>query len=89
VRGVSQSAGWGTPQTDALGTSNTGADIRGGGGFGDGFGGRFGCGDGGFRRFLQLDEPALKGVAQLTGGSYYRPSTPMGCSKSTSAGRAS
>ena len=43
--------------------------------FSDGFGGGFGGGfDGGgnFRRFLLLDEPTLQGIADLTGGSYYR-----------------
>jgi Ca-activated chloride channel family protein len=41
--------------------------FRGGfGGFGGGFGG------GGFRRYLVLDESTLRGVADMTGGSYYR-----------------
>lgn len=43
--------------------------------FSDGFGGGFGSGFGGggnFRRFLLLDEPTLQGIADLTGGSYYR-----------------
>lgn len=50
----------------------------GGGGFGGGrdfsgggFGGGFG-GGGGFRRFLILDEDTLQGMADLTGGEYYR-----------------
>ncbi len=38
-----------------------------GGGFGDGFGG-----GGAPRRFLVLDEPTLQGVAEMTGGEYYR-----------------
>jgi Ca-activated chloride channel family protein len=38
----------------------------GGGGFGGGGGG------GSFRRFLLLDEPALREMADLTGGSYFR-----------------
>jgi Ca-activated chloride channel family protein len=44
--------------------------------FGDGFGGGFfgGFGGGGrnFRRYLLLDEPTLRGVADITGGSYFR-----------------
>ena len=43
--------------------------------FSDGFGGGFGgglSGGGSFRRFLLLDEPTLQGIADLTGGSYYR-----------------
>lgn len=39
----------------------------GGGGFGGG-----GGGGGSFRRFLLLDEPALREMADLTGGSYFR-----------------
>jgi Ca-activated chloride channel family protein len=43
------------------------------GGLGGGFdGGGFGGGGGGFRRFFVLDEPTLQGVADITGGSYYR-----------------
>ncbi len=43
------------------------------GGFGGGGGGFFGGGGGGgFRRFLILDEPTLQGMADLTGGTYYR-----------------
>ncbi len=53
-----------------------GSDVFGGfggGGFGGGFGGSPGGGfGGGFRRFLLLDEATLRGVADLTGGSYYR-----------------
>lgn len=54
-----------------------GVDVLGGGGFGfgggGGLGGGFGGGGGGrFRRFLLLDEPTLQGVADLTGGTYYR-----------------
>ena len=44
------------------------------GGFRDrfgGFGGAFGVG-GRFRRYLMLDEPTLREMADLTGGSYYR-----------------
>ncbi len=47
-----------------------------GGGFGGGFGGRGGGfgggGGGGNRRFLMLDEDTLQGMADLTGGEYYR-----------------
>lgn len=49
-----------------------GSDVFGrgfGGGF-SGFGGGFGGGD--FRRFLIIDEPTLKAIAELTGGSYFR-----------------
>lgn len=52
-----------------------GSDIFGfGGGFGRGFGGGggFGGGFGDFRRFLVIDEATLQGVADITGGSYYR-----------------
>jgi len=43
------------------------------GGFGGFNGGNFGGGGGGgFRRFLILDEETLQGMADLTGGSYYR-----------------
>ncbi|MCB0156410.1 MAG: VWA domain-containing protein [Anaerolineae bacterium] len=48
------------------------ADLS-GGGFGGGFGGGgFGGGGGSFRRFLVIDEPTLQGVADMTGGAYYR-----------------
>jgi Ca-activated chloride channel family protein len=43
----------------------------GGGGFGGGSFGGFG-GGGGFRRFLVIDEPTLRSVADLTGGDYFR-----------------
>lgn len=43
-----------------------------GNGFDSGFFGRFGGGDINFRRFLLLDEPTLRGVADITGGSYFR-----------------
>jgi Ca-activated chloride channel family protein len=43
------------------------------GGFGGGFGRSFGGGGGGgFRRFLILDEDTLQGMADITGGAYYR-----------------
>jgi len=50
-----------------------GGDVFGGnfgGNFGS-FGGNFG-GGGSFRRFLVIDEETLQGVAELTGGEYYR-----------------
>jgi Ca-activated chloride channel family protein len=41
--------------------------------FGGSFGGGFGGGGGGnFRRYLVIDEPTLQGVADLTGGEYFR-----------------
>jgi Ca-activated chloride channel family protein len=49
-----------------------GSGFGGGRGFGRGFGGGFGGGGGGFRRFLVIDEATLQGVADITGGSYYR-----------------
>ncbi len=49
-----------------------GGDVF-GDGFGGGFGGGFGFGgSGNFRRFLLLDEPTLRSVAEITGGSYFR-----------------
>lgn len=51
-----------------------GSDVFGGGRFGGGFLGGFGrgFGRGDFRRFLLLDEPTLRAVAEKTGGSYFR-----------------
>jgi Ca-activated chloride channel family protein len=59
-----------------------GSDVFGGGFGGGGFGGdwdsfggsNFGGfgGSRGFRRFLLLDEPTLQGMADITGGAYYR-----------------
>ncbi len=49
-----------------------GSDVFSDGFPGGGFGGGFGGGRGNFRRFLLLDEPTLRAVADLTGGSYYR-----------------
>jgi len=49
------------------GSGNFGGGDR-GGGFGN-FGG--GGGAGGFRRYLLLDEPTLRGVADMTGGEYF------------------
>lgn len=41
-------------------------------GFGSGFFGGFGGGGRNFQRYLLLDEPTLRGVADITGGSYFR-----------------
>lgn len=58
-----------------LGTDSLGEGFGGGfGGMGGGFG-NFGGGGGGggrFRRFLLLDEDTLRGMAEVTGGEYYR-----------------
>jgi Ca-activated chloride channel family protein len=70
--------GFGTTQPGPMvcTTQQLGSDALGGGDFGGGFGNRFGGGFGGggrgFRRYLLLDEPTLQGVAELTGGSYFR-----------------
>jgi len=71
--------------TIGFGTTNPGRMVcapeqLGGGTFGGGFGdpgggfggGGFGGGGGGSARFLMLDEPTLQGVADITGGAYYR-----------------
>ncbi len=42
------------------------------GGFGNFGPNSFSGGGGGFRRFLVIDEPTLQGMADLTGGAYYR-----------------
>jgi Ca-activated chloride channel family protein len=53
-----------------------GSDLFGGGfgrgGLGGAFGGGGFGGGGGFRRYLLLDEATLQGMADLTGGAYYR-----------------
>ncbi len=51
-----------------------GGDLfRGGGGFPGGFGDGSGGGNGGgFRRFIVLDEPTLREVAEMTGGAYFQ-----------------
>jgi Ca-activated chloride channel family protein len=70
--------GFGTTQPGPMvcTTQQLGSDALGGNDFGGGFGGRFGGGFGGggrgFRQYLLLDEPTLQGIADLTGGSYYR-----------------
>ena len=50
-----------------------GSDVfgRGGGGFPGGDFDRGGGGGGGFRRFIVLDEPTLRGMAEMTGGEYF------------------
>ena len=51
----------------------TAQQLGSGGGFDNGFGGGFGGGGGGsFRRFLVIDEPTLRAIADLTGGTYFR-----------------
>lgn len=57
--------------TDSLGEGFGGGFGGMGGGFGN-FGGGGGGGGGRFRRFLLLDEETLGGMAELTGGEYYR-----------------
>jgi Ca-activated chloride channel family protein len=57
-----------TPRAMVCSPAQMGSDVV-GGGLGGGTGGG---GGGGFRRFLLLDERTLQGVADLTGGSYYR-----------------
>ena len=54
--------------SDLFGGRFGGGGFDGGGGFG---GGGFGGGRG-FGRFLMLDESTLQGMADLTGGAYYR-----------------
>ena len=52
-----------------------GGDVfRGGGGFPGGFDGGFNGGGGGgnFRRYVVLDEPTLRAVADMTGGEYFQ-----------------
>ncbi len=51
-----------------------GSDAFNGGFGGAGFGGGGGGGRNfdGFRRFLVIDEPTLQGIADITGGTYYR-----------------
>ncbi len=51
-----------------LGSDAFNDGFGGGGGFGGGLGGGFSN----FRRFLVIDEDTLEGVADLTGGVYYR-----------------
>lgn len=46
-----------------------GSAVFGGGGFP---GGDFDQGGGGFRRFVVIDEPTLRGVAEMTGGEYFQ-----------------
>ncbi len=69
--------------TIGFGTTNPGAMVctreqlggdvfRGsGGGFPGGFGGGGGGGGRGFRRYVMLDEPMLREVADMTGGEYF------------------
>ncbi len=66
--------GFGTTQPGPMmcTAEQLGGDVLGEAGPGGGFGGGFAGGGGRFRRFLLLDEPTLQGVADLTGGAYYR-----------------
>jgi Ca-activated chloride channel family protein len=71
--------GFGTTQPSqmACNQAQIGSDFFGNdfgrGGFGDRFGpDPFGGGPGGFGRFLLLDEPTLRAVAETTGGQYFR-----------------
>jgi Ca-activated chloride channel family protein len=63
-----------TPQqlgSDSFSGSSGGGGFS-GGGFRDENNGGGSGGFGGYRRFLLLDEPTLQGMADLTGGTYYR-----------------
>lgn len=67
--------GFGTDEIPEMVCSQAqlGGDLFGGGFGGGGFGGGFGGGGGGnFRRFLVIDEETLQGVADMTGGEYFR-----------------
>jgi len=66
--------GFGTTQPGSMVCTpqQLGSDVLGDAGLGGGFGGGFGGRGERFRRFLLLDEPTLQGVADLTGGAYYR-----------------
>lgn len=56
---------------EQLGSDAFGGGFGGGGFGGGGFGGG-GFGGGRWRRFLLLDEPTLRSVAEITGGDYFR-----------------
>ena len=66
--------GFGTDEIPEMVCSRAqlGGEVFSGGFGGGGFGGGFGGGGGNFRRFLVIDEETLQGVADLTGGEYYR-----------------
>ncbi|HET7010616.1 MAG TPA: VWA domain-containing protein [Anaerolineales bacterium] len=66
--------GFGTTQPGRMVCSQRqmGGDLLDGSPFGGGFGRRSGLGFADVRRFMLLDEPTLRGVAELTGGKYYR-----------------
>ena len=53
---------------EQTGSDSFGRGFRGGGGFSGGGGGGFG----GWRRFVVIDEETLQGVADMTGGEYFR-----------------
>jgi len=65
--------GFGTTELSEMVCSRQqlGIDII-GNDFNSGFIGGFGSGGRDFRRFLLLDEPTLQGMADITGGSYFR-----------------
>lgn len=63
--------------TIGFGTTNPSQMIctpaqLGGASFGGGFGGGSFMGGGDIRRYLLIDEPTLEGMAEITGGAYYR-----------------
>lgn len=60
-----------TPQQLGSDAFNFNGGFGGAGFGGSGFGGGGGNFDG-FRRFLVIDEPTLQGIADITGGTYYR-----------------
>ncbi|MER6000127.1 VWA domain-containing protein [Nonomuraea angiospora] len=62
--------GFGTTNPAPMVCDNSQFDGRGFGGWGGGFGGRGGFDRG--RNVRMIDEPALKQIAQTTGGSYHR-----------------
>ncbi|MEV0380500.1 VWA domain-containing protein [Nonomuraea sp. NPDC050643] len=62
--------GFGTTNPSPMVCENSQFDGRGFGGWGGGFGGRGGFDRG--RNVRLIDEPALKQIAQTTGGSYHR-----------------
>jgi Ca-activated chloride channel family protein len=65
--------GFGTTEFSEMvcSTQQLGSEVFGDGFFGGGFRGGFG-GRGNFRNYLLLDETTLRGVADITGGSYFR-----------------
>lgn len=66
--------GFGTtePQSLVCTAEQIGGDAFGDSAFGGGGGFAGRAGGGGFRRFIRTDEPSLKKVAAMTGGSFYK-----------------